>query len=184
MTENIPPILFQWDGEHMTPVNARRADQYYVVGEYYRLVPHEDRSMRSHQHFFAALHDAWDNLPLEMAALYPTVEHFRKHLLIKTGYRHERIVAAENKSEARKIAAIVRSMDQFAVASVRDNIVVIWTAESQSVRAMKKQRFQQSKDAVLNEAAAMIGVSTEQLRNQAAPVTDQGGRVIEPLDVG
>ena len=170
MTDKLPPCLFQYlgDGE-MQAINAQRADRHYVVGEHYLLVPHEERSTRSHQHFFAALHEAWSNLPLEDAAFYPTVAHFRKHLLIKCGYRHERIVVAADKSEARKIAAIVRDMDQFAVASVRDNIVIIWTAESMSMRAMKKQRFQKCKDDLLNEAAAMIGVSTDQLtQNKAA----------------
>lgn len=169
MTDHIPPLSFIWNGEVMTPVIPRRADQYYVVGEHYRLLPYEERSTRSHQHFFAALNEAWSSLPLDQAAHYPTAEHFRKHLLIKCGYRHERIVAAEDKSEARKIAGIVRSMDQFSVASVRENIVVIWTPESMSVRAMKKDRFQKCKTDLLDEAAAMIGVTADALqRNRAA----------------
>ena len=52
------PVNFRWDGEAMVPLNPRLADRYYVVGETYRLEPREERSPNSHNHYFAAVHEA------------------------------------------------------------------------------------------------------------------------------
>ena len=165
----IVPVPFTWDGDAMVPRPgfAKRCDEMYYVGEVYLLEPREDRSMRSHRQYFAALHEIWMNLPIEQAGLFPTVEHLRKWLLIKTGYRHERVIVAADAAEARKIQALVRSMDQFAVIQRKDNIVTVWTAESQSMRSQKKDRFQQSKTDVLDEGASMIGKTREAVEAHA-----------------
>ncbi len=164
---NPPPIPFIWQGDGFEPASpywAKRCDEYFVVGAQYRLIEEHERSTKSHRQYFAALKDAWDNLPMEQTALWPSVEHFRKYLLIKCGYRHERVIAAQTDFEARKIEALVGSYDQFAVIKRSGNIVTVWTAESQSMRAMNKERFQKSKTDVLDEAAALIGVTPDELR--------------------
>jgi hypothetical protein len=85
---NIAPVEFQWDGEVMRPARhyLPRCHKQYVVGEAYPMIPHEDRSTNSHNHFFAAVHEAWKNLPEKMTARFPTSEHLRKWALIKAGY--------------------------------------------------------------------------------------------------
>ncbi|MCH7936634.1 MAG: hypothetical protein IH994_06035 [Proteobacteria bacterium] len=163
----IYPLVFVFDGEAMVPVNGRSADRQYVVGESYRLAPFEERSTNSHNHFFACVNEAWLNLPIEQSGLFASAKHFRKWLLIKTGYRHERTIVAANRDEARKLAVFAESVDPFSLVQVKDSVVTIWTAESQSMRAMKKKRFQASKDDVLNEAAAMIGVTSSKLKDNA-----------------
>ena len=160
------PITYTWNGECHVPLPrfAKLCDAQFVIGEQYRLVVHEDRSANSHRHYFAALHEAWQNLPEEHAERFPTSEHFRKWLLIHTGYRDERSIVCASKAEAQRVAAFVRPADEYAVVSVNECAVIFWTAKSQSMRAMGKKEFGESKQAVLELAASMIGVSVPDLR--------------------
>lgn len=163
----IYPLAFRWDGEAMRPLNPHAADRQYVVEEVYRLEPREDRSAASHAHFFASLADAHANLPDDLAQRWPTSDHLRRYALIRTGWRDERTIIASSKAEARRIAAFVKPMDEFAAVSVHDAAVIVWTAKSQSMRAMGKEAFQKSKDDVLSFVADMIGVPPEQLGKAA-----------------
>lgn len=153
------PMIFTWDGDAMVPKVPRLADRYYVVGEQYRLAVEEQRSANSHRHFFASLHEAYSNLPEELAERFPSDEHFRKHCLIMEGYRDERTFVASSKAEALRLAAFVKPMDGYAVVVVRECVVVVWTAQSQSKKAMGAKIFQESKERVLDRAASMVGVS-------------------------
>ncbi|APX70740.1 MULTISPECIES: hypothetical protein [unclassified Brucella] len=70
------PILLSWDGEAFYPASpywASRADRQFVVGETYNLVEHHDRSNGSHNHYFAAVKNGFDNLPDDLRGEYPTV---------------------------------------------------------------------------------------------------------------
>mgnify|MGYP003655807797 CR=1 FL=1 len=87
----IPPIGFTWNGEALIPKMPRLADKHLVVGEDYRMVPHEERSMPSHNHYFVSLEEAWNNLSEDATLRFPTVVHFRKFCLIRAGYRDERL---------------------------------------------------------------------------------------------
>ena len=160
----IYPIAFHWDGEAMIPLNARLADRYYVVGETYRLEPREDRSQRSHNFYFASIHEAWANLPEHDAERFATADHLRKWALIKAGYRDERSIVCASKAEALRIAAFVRPLDDFAVVTAVNNVVTIYTAKSQSMRSQGKAEFQKSKDRVLDIVSAMIGVGADDLK--------------------
>lgn len=162
-----PPLPFQWDGEAMVPLRPRLADRYYVVGEVYTLEPLEDRSEASHNHYFAALHDAWLNLRDDLLDQYPTVEALRKRALIKAGYRDERSIVCESPEQAQAVAAFIEPMDRYAVVIVKDNVVWHLTAKSQSKKAMGKTEFEASKKAVLDIVSNLIGVSTDDLRRNA-----------------
>ena len=157
------PILFDWDGEQMKPLNPLAADRQYVVGERYRLAVEEERNAVSHNHYFASVHEAWLNLPRETAAQFPTENHLRKYALVKAGFRDERSIVASSKAEALRLAAFIKPMDEFAVVTVSEAVVVVHTAKSQSTRAMGKAKFQESKTAVLGIIAGMIGVSATAL---------------------
>lgn len=163
----IYPVIFEWDGEAMRPLNRYVADRQYVVGEHYRLEPREERSWASHGHYFASLNDAHANLPEDLAQRFPTVDHLRRYALVRTGFRDERTIVASSKAEARRIAAFLKPIDEFAVVSVHEAVVIVWTAKSQSLRAMGKDDFQRSKDAVLDFVAEIIGVSPDQLGRAA-----------------
>lgn len=160
------PQWFEWSGEGMMPLHPRAADRVYVVGERYHLEHREERSSASHARYFAAIGEAFDNLPAHIAANIVSPEHLRKLALIRAGYRDERSIVCSSKAEALKVAAFVRPLDEYAVVSVSGATVVVLTAKSQSMRAMPKGEFQKSKDAVLQVIAEMIGVSSETLRRE------------------
>lgn len=159
------PILFRRNGEAMVPHPRflRECDTSFVVGESYRLAVQENRSPANHNHYFAAIHEGWMNLPELIAERFPTTEHLRKYALIKSGYRDERSIVCNFKAEAQRIAAFIKPMDEFAVVTTHEAVVTVWTARSQSKAAMGKQIFQESKSKVFDVIAEMIGVQPESL---------------------
>jgi hypothetical protein len=163
------PLVYQWDGEAMRPLPrfARQADREFVIGELYRLVVQEERSAASHAQFFAALNDAWQNLPEDQAERFPSVEHLRKWALIQAGFADERSIVCGSKAEAQRVGAFVRPFDEYAVVIVRDAVVKVFTAQSQSMRAMGKPEFERSKRATLEIVARMIGVSADDLKQHS-----------------
>ena len=160
-----PPLMFWWDGEAMRPLRQRLADKHFTVGERYTLVEQHERSAASHAHFFALIAEAHANLPEDQAERFQTSEHLRKYALIKAGFRDERSIACSSKAEAQRVAAFVTPMDGYALVAVKDAVVVVYTAKSQSYRAMGKDDFQRSKEAVLEIVSAMIGVTPKQLES-------------------
>lgn len=159
------PIVFQWDGEAMVPHRRFQAecDRIFVVGQAYRMTAQEHRSLSSHNHFFAAIHEAWMSLPEHLTERFPTEEHLRKYALIKAGYHDSSSIVCTSKAEAQRIAAFVRPLDSFAVVTVSEAVVTVFTAKSQSKKAMGGKEFQESKNRVLDVIAALIGIQPETL---------------------
>lgn len=167
------PITFCWNGEVMRPAGRRfqiLCDEQYVVGQSYILVASEDRSAASHRHYFAAVREAWNSLPDLLADRFKTPEHLRSYCLIKSGWRLERTHVAATKAEALRLAAFIQPIDDFAIVTTSGLSVTVWTAKSQSVRAMNKQDFQRSKEDVLGVLADLIGTSKEALTERAKEV--------------
>lgn len=162
------PLAYQWTGEEMKPLRqcVRAADREFVVGEVYRLAPHEDRSTKTHNHQFGWLNEAWKNLPEHLADDYPSAEHLRKRALIQAGFYNEDVIDAGSNAAALRVASYLKGKDDFALVIVRGPFVVVRTAKSQSRRAMDQQEFQASKTAVLEVVADMIGVPTATLARQ------------------
>lgn len=163
------PIGFFWDGEAMVPRSrfAKLCDKLFVVGADYPLVVHEERSGQSHRHYFVSVHEGWQNLPEDVASEFPTSDHLRKWALIKAGYCDRRSIVCASKAEALRVAAFIEPIDEFAVVTVSEATVTVYTAQSQSQRAMGKKVFQQSKVAVLDIIASMVGVKPEQIETSA-----------------
>jgi hypothetical protein len=132
------------------------------------MVEVEDRSMASHRHEFAWLKTAWDNLPEHLAAAYHSPEHLRKRALSAAGFCSEIITDAGSHAAAERVAATCRFLDEFALVEVRGSAVIVRRAESQSWKAMGRERFQASKSAILEIIAGMVGVSQSTLSQQAA----------------
>lgn len=162
----ISPLDFVWSGEAMVPVNPRAADRQYTVGERYRLDVREDRSHASHSHFFATVEDAFANLPEDMTARFPTADTLRKYALVKSGFHlpPQSIVCASKAEAVRVLRGIGPDYD---FATLNESTVTLFKAESQSYRAMGKQRFQDSKNKVLEVLADMLDVSPEVLGREA-----------------
>lgn len=162
-------IRYEWNGEAMIPRPAfrKRCDEEFVVHKVYRLEVVEERSQRSHNHFFACLNEAWKNLPENLADEYPTTEHLRKRALIKAGYRNERRIVCESPEQAERLSAMVYAFDEFAVVLTEGPLVVVLTAQSQSARSMGKKTFQESKTRVLDLCADLIRTTREELERNA-----------------
>lgn len=164
------PLPFEWDGEAMRvlPGFQRQADQQFTIGERYRLAPVEERSGASHRHFFAAVNEAWANLPERLAAHYPTAEHLRARALIEAGYCTIADYVCASRAEAVRWAANLRAeASEYALVVISETVVRVFKPKSQSVKAMGKEEFQASKDAVFAALAKMIGVTTAELQNHA-----------------
>jgi hypothetical protein len=163
------PLPFRWDGECMSPLPsfAKSADKLFVIGQVYALAEIEDRSWASHAHEFAWLKEAWQQLPENLAELYPTPEHLRKRALIEAGFYDETAVDAGSNAAALRVALAFRSREEFSLVIVRGPIVLLRTAKSQSRRAMDKATFQESKTKIMDIVAEMIGVSSESLTQSA-----------------
>ena len=162
------PIIFRWSGEGFEPLPhfRKRCDDQFVVEQTYRLEPVADRSRKSHDHFFAALKFAWENLPDDVALEYPSPVHLRKRALIHAGYADEVSAVFPNAAIARHVAMFVRPMSDYAVVVVSGRVVKRFEARSQSLAAMGRKEFQASKDAVLTIVAGMIGVEVDALRRE------------------
>lgn len=163
------PMTFRWTGDGFTPERrfAKVCDAKFVVGETYQLDVAQPRSLSTHNHYFAAMTEAWRNLPEVIAADYPTVDHLRKRALIACGFAQHRQFVAGSKAEAVRLAAFMRPMDEYAVIRVSECAVSVWTAQSQSMAAMGRKTFQESKDATMAWAAGLCGVNTEALIKNA-----------------
>lgn len=162
-------LEYLWDGEAMQVIarHQRIADKQFVIGQRYRLDISEERSPSSHSHFFAAVSEAWKNLPEDEAERFPTGEHLRKYALIRAGFADQRSIVCASKAEAQRVAAFIKPCDEFALVTAVERVVTIYTAKSQSFRAMGKADFQASKEAVLEVLAAMVGVKSEALSENA-----------------
>lgn len=166
------PIAFEWIGDAMVPLKRFHnvCNATFIVGQRYMLEELQDRSSASHRHYFACIHEAWTNLSEEYADQFPTSDHLRKWALIKAGYRDERTLVCASKAEALRVSAFIKPMDDYAVVVVRDAVVAVYTAKSQSTRAMGKADFQASKDAVLRIVADLVRVSPSEIEKNAKEV--------------
>jgi len=171
MTSSGGPIDAIWDGEVFkpaTPYMARRADKQFGRGEVLHLEHVEERSTRSHAHFFARVHEVWANLPPLQAERFKSPEHLRRWALIKAGYCDSQSMPCGTASAAKKFAAFIRPLDEFSVITVNGSVVNVFRAKSQSYRTMSKKEFQESKDKVLEIIADLIGVTGDELKAPSA----------------
>lgn len=163
------PVVCVWTGEHFVPLPRfqRLCDQQFAVHEEYPLVILEERSQASHNHYFAALTEAWKNLEERYAADFPTPESLRHWALVQVGYCTEASYATKSNAEARKLAVSLRRASPLAVLQVRGDVVMHFEAESQSRPAMKKDRFEASKADVLDLVASMARTTPAELKKNA-----------------
>lgn len=163
------PIIYRWSGEAMEPLARfhNEVNAHFVIGATYELEEVLERSSASHRHYFAVIREAWLNLPERLAERFPDPDHLRKFALIKAGFRDERSIVCSSKAEAQRLAAFVRPMDDYAVVTSSEAVVTVYTAKSQSSKAMGREGFQASKEAVLGVLAEMIGADPTALSRRA-----------------
>jgi hypothetical protein len=160
------PLLFEAieDGV-LAPAKRCRAEaaRRFLPGQTYLMEEVQERSQATHAHYFARLHDLWMSLPDDAAMQFPTSEALRKHALVMTGFRRERKFATSSREEARKLAAWLRDGESdYAIISVKENVIIEWRPLSQSYRSMPKGQFGESKRAVLQWIEGLLGLNEEQ----------------------
>lgn len=170
----IRPVMFVWtDDGAMVPLERFRqmCDRQFVVGEEYPMQPVELRNMKSHSHYFACIHTAWENLPEKYASRFPTEESLRAKALVETGWCTERDYDCESPAKAKGLAAIVRHYSEYSVIKVSGKIVKVFEPKSQSLAAMTPDDFKASKDAVLDWIEALNpGLKIRDIKKEAAKV--------------
>lgn len=131
------------------------------------------RSGKSHRHQFAWIKKAWETLP-ERLAFEPwaaSPETLRKHALVQTGYFDQAVIDCGDSKVAREVAKQIiesrKKSEGYAHGIIRDGVAIVRWPQSQSHKAMGAERFQQSKEAVLNWIAAQLEVPPETLRGAA-----------------
>lgn len=143
-------------------------------GELVMVTIERGRSEASHKHQFAWVKDAWLNLPEadQMQPWAETPETLRKHALIATGYHQLTVLDCGAKATAQRVKAALVAAEAkghgYALGQVQGAVLRVWTPESQSVRAMGGERFQQSKTAIMDWIAGRIGCAPEDLQRGAA----------------
>lgn len=164
-----PPVVCTWDGLVFRPVPAatRLCQRSFAVDQRYPLVVQEERSAATHAHYFACINNAWQTLPDDIGSDFPSSEHLRKWALIKAGYCDQSRTVCESAGEARQLAALVRKLDGYAVITVMDRVVAVYTAHSQSLRAMGKKAFAESKEAVFRVIAELLDADPAQIGRAA-----------------
>ena len=146
---------------------AKLAASQHHEGEPYTLVQLEERSQASHSAYFAELHSYWENLPENIAARWPSQEHWRRWMLVECGWYQESEIECVSAYTAKQTAGLIRSFDGYARISVHGNKVIIKRAKSQSRVGMpQKQEFEKSKKDVLELAAQFVGVSPSQMKRE------------------
>ena len=162
------PIQCIWTGEVFKPTSdrfRRAADDRFGAGEVVTLDQIQSRSQASHGHYFAVLHEAWASLPGELAARFPTEDSLRVYALCKAGYCDVETFVAASEAEAQRLSAFVNKGN--VMVTVKGATVTRLTPHSQSMKAMGAKAFNESKAAVLDVVADLIGVQTDDLRSAA-----------------
>jgi hypothetical protein len=187
------PVVFKWqtvevvnpdDGEAVRvkamvplPRFGNVCAAQFSDGEEYVLAPLEERSMASHGQYFAAVHEAFLNLPETISNRFPSSEHLRKWALIECDWFDEKEFYCPDEAFARGLATFVRTEDEYARISVHRPAdvnpvydtwkVIIRRAKSQSMAAMGKEAFEQSKRAVLDLLEHLTAVDRGALMKNA-----------------
>jgi hypothetical protein len=166
-------VRYRWTSGAWKPLPGfiEDCEGEFIEGEERWLEAQHDRSMRSHSHYFAALAEAWANLPEDYRIRFPHPHNLRKWCLIETDWcvEMEPFVLITAGAALRLAHELTKQYpDDRIYVDPADTRTVRWKqAMSQSVKAMGSKAFERSKDDVLNKAADLIGVSVDQLRENA-----------------
>lgn len=179
----IHPVTFVWrqvdvvdaDGVALRTLAMVPLQRYAVVakrqygedGSEHTLTPLEERSMASHNQYFAAVGEGFKNLPEEIAPRFPSVEHLRGWLLCETGWCDEDEFTVDDEHSRKSLIKWIRDESPYAQIHQRGSKVLVRRPKSQSMAAMKKQAFQDSKRDVLDLLESMVRVPKGTLMREA-----------------
>lgn len=156
----------------MVPLDRYRllANRQFRPGQEYALIPHQERSAKAHGLYFKCVQICWENLPEHWQRRpdsnrerFPTSNALRKWALVQEGFADEHVTVCDTHEVAMQVAALARTLDEFSIIRVSDNIVTVWVAQSQDHHAMGHEVFQRSMDKTLSRLSDMLGIATDDL---------------------
>jgi hypothetical protein len=150
------------------PRFLRQCDEQFLVNEEYPLTILEARSRASHSHYFACIHENYQNLPEALKDKIPSEEHLRAWALVETGQCTDKYFVCDSPEHALSLGANIRERSPLCVITISGNVVRTRDAISQSASAMGKEQFDESKRKVLDYIAGLIGVKRSELEKAGA----------------
>lgn len=162
----------------LKPAFRRVAKAQFVDGEDYAMDVRERRSSREHNHYFAAVNEAWIHLNDESREKLNSPEKLRKWALIHVGRCDQSVFGPMPHRTALKwaqtAAVFFRRGEDYVEISVRpvygdlgkrtgESLVIMKAAVSQSRASMDRETFRQSKREVLDLLAGKIEVKRSEL---------------------
>lgn len=167
--EKLKPVVFEWDGENMATLArfTALANAQYVVGERYALIPYDQRSRVSHDHYFCCVRAAFQNWPEDYPLELPTEDALRYHALIQTGHYDQIIGSYETPAAADASARDLARRVEYAEFSVFENVAVLRFPKTQKKKVMGAALFQKSKQDVLDFLSAVLGLDVTTLQAEA-----------------
>jgi hypothetical protein len=182
----IVPVVFDWkkldvciEGGEVVSLRAmvpqtryvKVAERQYHEGEEYPLTILETRSRASHNQFFAAVHEAYLNLPENIKNRWENEDHLRKWVLIETGWYTEREHEFATPYAAKNFAAHHDEDYHGEYCRMfhpkKGRKIILRRAKSQSAKAMGKDAFEKSKRDVLDYLGTLTGTTRAQLNENA-----------------
>jgi hypothetical protein len=163
----IRPVTFVYRGNGVMaslPRFMRMCDEQYLVDDEYPMTLLDARSRVSHSHYFACIHECWENMP--EGHDFKNEIAMRKHALIETGWCTTRTIVTEDERAAVR-SALKAEADEYAIIEVKGNVVRIHEAVSQSAAAMGRDEFMASKRDVLELLAALVGTTVKEISKAA-----------------
>ncbi len=176
------PVLCTWSAADKTlrvvPRFGNIAAAQFNDGEEYPLTVIEHRSSAEHNHMFAAIKNAFDNInDAETLEVLSTPHKLRRWALIVSGWCDVTVFGPLSRTaaikSAERAAANFRKSDDYVEVTVKKTVdeetnrpawlVVIKTAKSQSRASMRKEDFRASKKDVLDILAGQIHVKRRDL---------------------
>lgn len=176
-----PPVIMRYEGDGIfkavAPVMVARCEAAYERGQMYRNEFREDRSGPSHRQYFAMINEFYNQLPEDIASNFQGPDELRAFALIKKGFADHVDVTLGDESLAQRIARLLirlrkRYFKHYAVIIPKGTVVRIYTAQSQSYKAMDRKRFQASKEATLGFLSDLTGIDHKTLGARAAEAPD------------
>lgn len=160
-------FLAIWDGGAIVPLPRFKAALGNLApGEVYAVKVTARRSDKERRFYHACLTAAWENLPEDIAARFPTVEHLRSYALIKCGYCSSRVAPASSPREAMRWVSFIQPSSGMEIVTRDGSCVTIYSALSQSAAKMGVEQFRSSKTDVLALVASMCGLTVDELTRE------------------
>jgi hypothetical protein len=168
----LQPIICVWDGQHMIPLPRfdRLCAAQFEINEEVPLMVVENRSLASHNAYFAQLHECYLNLTEEYAQEFDSEEHLRAWCLCMEGFCTQTRYELNTAADARVLREVLKTQDKATIVKINGPVVIVYTPESQAMygpNRMLKARFEESKAAVLARAASMARTTPAELKKNA-----------------